>query len=58
MKKVILNSRSPHPDHEWSDWRIVYLIKEHINTWHIWSLREPFGRYVHKNAVGERITHL
>jgi len=58
MTKVVLNSRSYHADHEWSEWRVVYLIKKHENCWHIWSWREPFGRYVHKKAMGERVQQL
>jgi hypothetical protein len=56
MKKVILRSRDRQGD--WTDWRIVYLISEHSNCWRIWSLRDLFTRYVHKDALGERIEEL
>lgn len=56
MQKVILRHHGREAD--WSEWRIVWLIKEHINSWHIWSFCEPLGRYVHKNALGERIEPL
>jgi len=58
MRKVILESRNNQPGHEWSEWRTVWLIKENKNSWKIWSLWEPFTRYVHKKAMGERIIEL
>ena len=42
MKRAILNSRTSYPDYSWSDWRVVWLVAEHENTWRIWSWREPF----------------
>lgn len=56
LEKVILRHHGREAD--WSCWRIVWLIKEYKNTWYIWSLHEPFGRYVHKQALGERIESL
>lgn len=56
MNRVILRHHGREAD--WSCWRIVWLIKENTNCWHIWSLHEPFGRYVHKQALGERIEAL
>ena len=58
MKKVVLHSRDR--DGDWSDWRVVWLLKEHNNTWKIWSWHweEIFTRYVHKKALGEKIVEL
>jgi hypothetical protein len=56
MKRVILRHHGTEAD--WSCWRIVWLIKEYKNTWHIWSFLNPLGRFVHKEALGERIEDL
>jgi len=56
MKKVIY--RYCKRERDFADWRIVWLIKENINTFLIWSWREPFTRYVHKHALGEKIEPL
>ena len=56
MIRVILRHHGHEAD--WSQWRIVWLLKEFENTWKIWSFYEPFTRYVHKEALGERIEPL
>lgn len=59
MKKSILESRGKPPyDSDWSHWRIVWLLEENKNTWKIWSWKEPFGRYIHKNSIGLRVKEL
>jgi hypothetical protein len=56
--RAVLNSRSRDSSGDWSNWRPVLVIAEHANTWRIWSLRDPFTRLVHKQAIGERVTPL
>jgi hypothetical protein len=56
MKRVVLKSRDRQGD--WCDWRVVWLVSEHVNTWRIWSWRDPLTRLVHKQAMGERLDAL
>jgi len=56
MKKVILRERDRQGD--WTEWRIVYLIKEYSNCWHIWSWINLFGTYIHKKSLGETVEEL
>ena len=56
MKKLILISRNAQGD--WTEWRLIYLIKEYSNCWHIWSWQDIFGKYIHKNSLGYKIQSL
>jgi len=56
VKKVLLVQRDRQGD--WSQWEVVRLIKEHTNTWHIWYWMYPFGTYIHKRSLGQRIEEL
>jgi hypothetical protein len=58
IKKAILESRDSSGD--WTKWRIVTLLENNKNTWKIrsWNVEDWFGRYVHKEQIGERVREL
>ena len=56
MKKAILVSRDRTGD--WSEWKVIYILKEHTNTYLIWSWSNLFCKYIHKKAMGVRVEEL
>ena len=56
MKRMMRISRDRCGD--WSEWRIVWVVKEYKNCWRIWSWYEPFTRLMHKQALGEKLTEM
>ena len=56
MRRHLLESRDVH--FNWTNWRVVYVLANYKNTYLIWSWRDIFTRYVHKDAMGERIREL
>ncbi len=58
MKRALLVERGRPPDTSWSEWRVVWLLKEHKNCWRIWSLRDVFPRYIHKESMGIKVEEL
>lgn len=57
-RKAVLEFKDGAGD--WSCFRIVTLLEDNVNTWKIrsWNPDDWFYRYVHKEALGERIKEL